>query len=109
MKNRIATKLSIGASFATAFLLPAVAMAAPEAAGGDMPYAKAITALAMVIGMGIAVQGAGQGQGRAAAGALEGICRNPSAADKVFTPLLLSLAFIESLVIFTLLIAFVVQ
>jgi F-type H+-transporting ATPase subunit c len=107
MKNRIATI----ATFATAFLLPAVVMAAPagEAAGGDAPYAKAITAIAMVIGMGLAAAGAGQGQGRAAAGALEGICRNPSAADKVFTPLLLSLAFIESLVIFTLLIAFVVQ
>lgn len=107
MKNRIATI----ASFATAFLLPAIAMAAPapEAAGAGDPYAKAITAIAMCIGIGLAAHGGGQGQGRAAAGALEGICRNPSSSDKVFTPLLLSLSFIESLVIFTLLICFVVQ
>lgn len=107
MKNRIATI----ASFATAFLLPAVVMAAPAAegaAGGTDPYAKAITAIAMCIGIGLAAHGGAQGQGRAAAGALEGICRNPSASDKVFTPLLLSLSFIESLVIFTLLICFVV-
>jgi F-type H+-transporting ATPase subunit c len=34
--------------------------------------------------------------------ALEGIARNPGAADKLFTPMLLALALMESLVIFTL-------
>jgi len=47
------------------------------------------------------------GQSRAASAALEGIARNPEAAGKIFTPLILSLALIESLVIYVLIIAFV--
>ena len=39
--------------------------------------------------------------------ALEGIARNPGAADKIFTPMILGLALIESLVIYALVIAFV--
>ncbi|HKA90674.1 MAG TPA: ATP synthase F0 subunit C [Haliangiales bacterium] len=58
------------------------------------------------IAIGIAALGGGIGQGRAAAAALDGIARNPSAADKLFTPMILGLAFVESLVIFALLIAF---
>lgn len=50
----------------------------------------------------IAAFGGTTGQSRAAAAALEGIARNPNAADKVFTPMILSFAFMESLVIFTL-------
>ena len=47
------------------------------------------------------------GQGRAATAALDGIARNPGAADKIFTPMILGLALIESLVIYALVIAFV--
>jgi len=46
-------------------------------------------------------------QSRAAAAALEGIARNPQAADKVQTPLILSLALMESLVIFSFVIAII--
>ncbi len=88
------------------FLLPAIALAAPaaEAAGASMtgPIAKALA-------IGLAALGGTLGQGRAVAAVLEGICRNPSSADKVFTPMLLGLAFIESLVVFALLIAFLIQ
>jgi len=84
-------------------LLPAIAAAAPaEAASATAPIAKALA-------IGLAVLGGGYGQGKAVAAALEGICRNPSSSDKVFTPMLLGLAFIESLVIFALLIAFLIQ
>ena len=41
-------------------------------------------------------------QSKAASAALEGIARNPSAADKIMTPMILALALMESLVIFTL-------
>ena len=44
-------------------------------------------------------------QSRAAAAALSGIARNPQAVDKVQTPLILSLALMESLVIFAFVIA----
>ena len=46
-------------------------------------------------------------QSRAASAALEGIARNPQAADKVQTPLILSLALMESLVIFAFVIAII--
>jgi F-type H+-transporting ATPase subunit c len=48
-------------------------------------------------------------QSRAATAALEGIARNPQAADRIQTPLILSLALMESLVIFALVIAFFLQ
>ena len=63
-------------------------------------------ALAAALGHGIAPFGGALGQGRAAAAALDGIARNPGAADKLFTPMILGLALIESLVIYSLLIAF---
>jgi F-type H+-transporting ATPase subunit c len=98
------------AAFATAFLPPAIAAAAPAAAGAAQQSGPndGIYAIAMGLGMGIAALGCGMGQGKAAGAALEGICRNPNSADKVFTPMLLGLAFIESLVIFTFVIAFMI-
>ncbi|MCA9603660.1 MAG: ATP synthase F0 subunit C, partial [Myxococcales bacterium] len=51
--------------------------------------------------------GGALGQGRAAAAALEGIARNPNASDKLFTPMILGLALIESLVIYALLLVFI--
>jgi F-type H+-transporting ATPase subunit c len=100
--NRIA-KL---ATLLTVFLLPVVAYAAPGAQQSG-PH-DAIYGLAMMLGMGLAAFGGGMGQGRAAGAALEGICRNPNSADKVFTPMLLGLAFIESLVIFTFVVGFLI-
>lgn len=68
-----------------------------------------LIALAAGLGIAIAAFGGALGQGRAAATALEGIARNPGAADKLFTPMILGLALIESLVIYALIIAFVLQ
>lgn len=64
-------------------------------------------AIAAALGLGIAAFGGALGQGRAAAAALDGIARNPGASDKLFTPMILGLALIESLVIYSLLIAFI--
>jgi F-type H+-transporting ATPase subunit c len=101
--NRRITSL---VAFAACFLAPMIAMAAPGAAAGGPN--DGIFAIAMGFGMGLAALGCGMGQGRAAAAALEGICRNPNAAEKVNTPMLLGLAFIESLTIFTLVTAFLI-
>lgn len=57
---------------------------------------------AYFLAVGIAAYGGTASQSKAASAALEGMGRNPAAADKIFTPMLLSLAFMESLVIFTL-------
>ena len=58
-------------------------------------------ALGVAIGLPIAVIGGGLGQGRAAAAALEGMARQPEAIGRIQTGMILALAFIESLVIFT--------
>ena len=61
------------------------------------------------IAVGVAALGGGIGQGRTAGSAVEGIARNPNASDKIFTPMILGLALIESLVIYGLVIAFMLQ
>lgn len=59
------------------------------------------------LGLGIAAVGSGLGQGKAVASAMDGISRNPQAAGAMFVPMLLGLAFMEALVIFNLIFAFV--
>jgi F-type H+-transporting ATPase subunit c len=61
------------------------------------------------LGIGIAAGIAGLGQGIATAGALTGIARNPGAASKIQTPMIIGLALIESLVIYALAITFLLQ
>jgi len=64
-----------------------------------------LVAIGAALAIGLAALGGAMGQGRAAAAALEGIARNPSASEKVFTPFLLGLALIESLVLMAFLVA----
>ena len=81
--------------------VPAVAMA--QDAGSS---ANQLVAIAAGLAIGLAAFGGALGQGKAAAAAVEGIARNPGASGKVFTPMILGLALIESLVIYALIIAF---
>jgi F-type H+-transporting ATPase subunit c len=68
-------------------------------------------ALAIAVGLGvpIGVIGAALGQGKAAAAALEGIARQPEAAGQLQMAMIIGLAFIESLVIYALLMFFMLQ
>jgi F-type H+-transporting ATPase subunit c len=101
--KRLASSAFAFVSTLTLFAVPA--FAAETAPAGDSS-SNGMIALAIGLGLGIAAAGGGMGQGKAAAGALEGIGRNPGAAKEIFTPLLLSLALIESLVIYSLVISF---
>lgn len=88
-------------------VLGATMMAAPalaQDASGSMSE-KGLKYLAAALAIGVAAFGGALGQGRAAATALDGIARNPSAADKIQTPMILGLALIESLVIYALVIS----
>ena len=78
------------------------AAAAPEAAVGI----KGWYALAAALAIGLPVLAGALAQGRTAAAALEGIARNPEASGKIFVPMILGLAMIESLVLFGLIVAF---
>lgn len=93
-------------AFAAMMGMSSVAFAAEGAAAGAASDPRGLIALAIGLGLGIAAAGGGVGQGKAASAALEGIGRNPGAAKEIFTPLLLSLALIESLVIYSLVISF---
>ncbi len=62
--------------------------------------------LGAALAIGLSALGGGIGQGHAAGSALEGIARNPQASGKIFVPMIVGLALIESLVIYGLLIAF---
>ena len=59
--------------------------------------------------VGRAVLGGTLGQSRAASAALDGMARNPATAGQLRTALILSLALIESLVLFAFLIAIILQ
>ena len=98
--------VSVGAAVVT-MLVTATAFA-QQAAGGDITAFNdrdMIIGVAASLGIGIAAFGGALGQDRAAAAALDGIARNPGASDKIFTPMILGLALIESLVIYSLIIS----
>jgi F-type H+-transporting ATPase subunit c len=103
MKNKLMGLVT----FASTLLVTATAFAQDAATNGD--DVKMAAAFAAGIGIAIAALGGALGQGRAAAAALDGIARNPNASDKMFTPMILGLALIESLVIYSLLISYLLQ
>jgi len=86
-----------------AFLLLAVTPVFAQGAGDSSAGLKTI---GYVVGMGIASGLCGIGQGRAAGGAAEAIARNPGANANIRLALILGLAFIESLAIYTLVVVF---
>jgi F-type H+-transporting ATPase subunit c len=97
------------AFFATLFvglMSTGVAMAA-EGAGSDSK--SAAIAIAAGVAVAIAAFGAALGQGRVGAAAMESIGRNPNAADRLFLPLVLTLALLEALALYGFVIAILLQ
>ncbi len=101
---------ALGAAGLT-LLAPDVLLAAEggEAVATIAPSVKVALAIASGFGIGIAAGMGALGQGRATASALSGIARNPGAAAKIQTPMIIGLALIESLVIYALAITFLLQ
>jgi F-type H+-transporting ATPase subunit c len=96
-------------SFATVLFSSALAFAQEHAAGTTGSGSNSWYAASAAFAIAIAAAFGALGQSRAAAAALEGIGRNPGAAGKVQTPMIIALALIESLVIYALVIAFLLQ
>ena len=95
---------TIGLVAMSGLALAAEAGAASEAVRLDSSsLGLALTGAA--IAMAIAAFGCGIGQGLGLKAACEGLARNPEADKKLTTMLLLGLAFIESLAIYTLVIS----
>ena len=101
-------KLSLSVSVVAALLL-APALAFAQDAAANQFDANSWLAAAAGFAIGIAALGGTMGQGRATAAALEGISRNPGAAARIQTPMILGLALIESLVLLSWVIAFFLQ
>jgi len=68
----------------------------------------ACLAIACGIGLPLAVIGAALGQGKIGAAALEGIARQPEAAGRIQTAMIIALALVESLAIYALLVALII-
>ncbi len=105
MNNKLITTLL---AFLGTSLVAGVVMA-QESSGILQKGDGQFVAIAVAIGIGLAAFAGAFGQGRTASAALEGIARNPSAADRLFVPMILGLAFIESLVLFTWVLMFLLQ
>lgn len=87
------------------FTISALGMASPLLAQGG--GAADLGALKLgTIGMGIASGLCGIGQGLATRGASDGIARNPGAANNIRTAFIIGLVLIESLALYTFVIAF---
>jgi len=97
------------ASLATLLISTAAfAQQTAEKAGSNANDVKMWAGIGAGIAIGLAVLGGGLGQGRAASAALEGIARNPGAAARIQTPMILGLALIESLVLFALVVSLMI-
>lgn len=83
-----------------------VAFAQEAATSSANTGSAGMIALSAGLAIGIAALGGAIGQAKTAAAALDGIARNPAAQGKIFTPMIIGLALIESLVIYAFVIAF---
>jgi F-type H+-transporting ATPase subunit c len=89
---------------AAALLLAPAAFAQTAQAGQSAQ--SGLYYIAAALGMALAAGLCGLAQGKATASAAEALARNPGARPGIFTFLILGLAFIESLALFTFVIIF---
>jgi F-type H+-transporting ATPase subunit c len=103
-------KLILMVAILALFALSASAQTAPYeplSGAGQQGVRWGLVSAAFVLG--IAAAAGAIGQSKAIAAACEGIARNPSAAGAIRLAMIIGLALIESLVIYALVIAFILQ
>ncbi len=119
MKKAIFLAALFGAlsAFAQEAAVEAAVAAAPDAAAAAAAAAKAANAaisaintgwyaLGASLAIGLAAFGGAFAKGRIGASAMDGIARNPQAQSNMFVSMIIGLVLIESLVIYSLVIAF---
>ncbi|MGH0029154.1 MAG: ATP synthase F0 subunit C [Myxococcota bacterium] len=97
-------KLGTTLLYTALFLLLPLAAFAEDGTGGSWGYA-----LGAGLAVGLAGLGCGIGQGLTAGNTTAGIARNPGAAGAMFTNFILGMVLIESIAIYGLVIAFLLQ
>lgn len=107
MKKSIVRVLAVLAVLSIALMvaMPAFAMEAEQVAEGGTVGSKAIAA---AIAIGLSAAAGAIGMGIAIAKALEGISRQPEAEGKIRTTLMLGLVFVETAIIYALVVAILV-
>jgi F-type H+-transporting ATPase subunit c len=80
-----------------------------QAAGGLLSNLDAVKALAAAFAIAIGALGPALGIGKLAAKAMESIGRNPEAASKVQTAMILAIAFTEAIAIYALVVALIIK
>jgi len=98
-------KLAIVLIAFVAVLMIAPAAFAQGTAPEKAPLNPSYLAIAAGFGMGIAALGGALGQGKIAGAACEGMARNPGAAGAVRAAMILGLVFVETLSLFTFVVA----
>ena len=85
--------------------VPGLALAADAPAGGSMvgPYSVLVAGFAMAFAAGLCALG----QGKAVASAVDAMARQPGAAARIQTAMIIGLALIESLAIYVLVVAMI--
>mmetsp|Transcript_37803 Transcript_37803/g.75007 ORF Transcript_37803/g.75007 Transcript_37803/m.75007 type:complete len:143 (+) Transcript_37803:73-501(+) len=101
-KQQVAWQVPTAALSTAALVAPVAAHAAEEKV-----WIPALSAVGAGFAIGLAAIGSGVGQGIASGRCIDGISRQPEVADDLRGVLLLSLAFMESLTIYGLVIALV--
>jgi F-type H+-transporting ATPase subunit c len=101
-------KFALLVSTLSMVLVAAVAFAAEGEAAAAPAMASGLTAVvAALFAIAIAAFGGSIGMGLSISRAVEGIARNPEASGKIMTTMIIGLALIESLAIYTLVIIFI--
>jgi len=96
----IKVKLFLMSALITLIMVGTAAAQGPGEAAAASEHSWFIPRLGS-FAVGLAALGGALGDGRAIAAACEGTARNPGAGGRIFTMLLLGLALIETLVLFT--------
>lgn len=85
---------------------PMLAMAQAAAPPGPPGASSGLIGIGIGIALGAAAFGCGMGQGKLAASAMESIGRNPNSTNQLFVPMIIGLAFVESLTLYALVMSF---
>ncbi len=97
---------------ASLLVLMAVSPAMAAEAAGDLKLAALdmlkYAALAAGLGLGFAAGLCGVGQGMSVKGAMDGVARNPEASGKIMVTMIIGLAMIEALTIYSLVVALII-
>ena len=107
MRKRLLTIVMLAAALMI-FTVPALAAGTEDSAAMADATASSGKAIAAGIAIGLAAAGGAVGMGMAVAKSVDGISRQPEAEGKIRTTLMLGLVFVETAIIYALIVAILI-